>query len=60
MRYVNQNGCADTFSTSLVVSGVASGAVADVVTGCAPLTVNFSDTSSAPLSGIEAIYGILD
>ena len=54
MRYVNLNGCADTFSTSLYVAGVSTGAVADVVSGCAPLTVNFSDTSTAPLSGIES------
>ena len=53
MRYVNLNGCADTFSTSLYVAGASTGAVADVLSGCAPLTVNFSDTSTAPLSGIE-------
>ena len=35
MRYVNLNGCADTFSTSLVVAGVSTGAVADVVSVCA-------------------------
>ena len=56
MRYVNQNGCADTFYTSLYVAGVSTGAVADVVSGCAPLTVNFSDTSTAPLSGIESYF----
>ena len=54
MRYVNRNGCADTFSTSLYVAGASTGAVADNVSGCAPLTVNFSDTSTAPFSGIES------
>lgn len=56
MRYVNLNGCADTLSTSLYVAGTSTGAVADVISGCAPLTVNFSDTSTAPFSGIETYF----
>ncbi len=50
--------CRDTITKSNVITihGVNTGFTQDITQGCAPLTVNFTDTSNAPLSYVESLH----
>ena len=39
------NGCRDTAETTIIITDLYAGFVADTITGCIPLTINFTDTS---------------
>jgi gliding motility-associated-like protein len=56
MRNIDSRGCADTLTKPnlITIHGVIPGFNQDVSNGCAPLTVNFTDTSQAPLTYIAS------
>jgi len=56
------NGCSGTVTlTNFVqVRGPIVGFTQDVTTGCAPLTVNFTDTSSHTTAGVEWLWNFGD
>ena len=48
---INQNGCSDTTSMNVLVNpSPAATATADLLTGCSPLTVQFTNTSTGAVS----------
>lgn len=56
MIYRNRQSCWDTITQTdiITVHGTSAGFSQDSTSGCAPLTVNFTDTSVAPITYIES------
>ncbi len=56
MRNTDSRGCVDTitYPNLITVHGIIGGFTSDTTEGCLPLTINFTDTSAAPLTYINS------